>query len=137
MANARRISKAELSRWAVQRERFQLADRRPPAPDRCTTVDQIVPDIMKKIGLDQPMWEQTLLREWEGLVGPQIAAHARPGRLDRGVLIVHVDHSAWLFELRGPSEKMMLQKLQDRFGRAKIKGLRLQLDPDATGAPRQ
>lgn len=130
MSNARRISKAELSRWAVQRERFQLTDTRPPAPYRITTPESVVTNIMKKVGLEQPLWEQTLLREWPELVGSQIAAHARPGQLDRGTLVIHIDHSIWLHELRGPTEKALLEKLQQRFGRTKIKGLRLRLDPD-------
>lgn len=130
MSDSRHISKAELSRWAVQRERFQLLDKRPPAPYRVTTPESIVTNIMKKVGLEKPLWEQTLLREWNDLVGSQIAAHARPGELNRGILIVHVDHSVWLHELRGPPEQAMLKKLQDRFGRTKIKGIRLRLDPD-------
>lgn len=128
-------TKQDYIRWQVERERFQLAPGPPPAPYRVQTAGEILPGVMKKIGLEQPLWEQTLLREWESLVGPQVAMHARPGRLDRGILCVYITHSVWLAELRRFGEKAMLQNLQNRFGRAKIKGVRLQLDPDG-GAPR-
>jgi len=43
---------------------------------------------------------------------------------------VFVENSVWMQELRHMSEKVMLERLQERFGKNKIKGLRLQLDPD-------
>lgn len=37
---------------------------------------------------------------WEALVGPEVAAHARPQRLRDGVLVVEVDQPAWATQLR-------------------------------------
>ncbi len=122
-------SKATLSRWAVERERFQLPDRRPPSPYRIQTPAHALTKVMQKLGLDDALWERSLLNEWPQLIGEPVAKHTRPGRLDRQTLIVFVEHSVWLQELRGPGEKAMLEKIQQRFGRNKIKGLRLQLDP--------
>jgi predicted nucleic acid-binding Zn ribbon protein len=42
-----------------------------------------------------PLWT-----EWERVVGPQIALHARPLRLRRGLLVVEVDGPEWMQELR-------------------------------------
>jgi predicted nucleic acid-binding Zn ribbon protein len=36
---------------------------------------------------------------WEEAVGPQVAAHARPVRLDGGVLVVEVDEPAWATQI--------------------------------------
>ena len=36
---------------------------------------------------------------WEEAVGAQLAAHARPVRLDRGVLVVEVDEPAWATQI--------------------------------------
>ncbi len=127
---SRYISKKEKIRWQVDRERFQLHDRRPPAPYRVFTTEQVVPSVMKKIGLDQPMWEQRLAGEWESVIGEQVAQHTRPGRLQHNILYVYVPNSVWLAELRQFAEKAMLEKLQARFGPARIKGIRLQIDPD-------
>ena len=85
---------------------------------------------MKQLRLEDRLWEQTLLSEWEELVGTQVAMHARPGRLDRKVLYVFVSHPTWLSELSRFSQKQMLENLQKRFGADKIRSLRLQLDPE-------
>jgi predicted nucleic acid-binding Zn ribbon protein len=37
---------------------------------------------------------------WEEAVGAQVAAHARPVRLDDGVLVVEVDEPAWATQVR-------------------------------------
>jgi predicted nucleic acid-binding Zn ribbon protein len=134
--SSRSISKKDRARWQVHRERFQLEEREPPAPYRVFTPEQVLPSVMKKMGLEQPLWEQMLVREWETLVGHQVARHTRPGRLNRNILHVFVANSVWLAELRRFAEKAMLDNLQQRFGRARIKGIRLQLDPDGTPAPR-
>lgn len=42
-----------------------------------------------------PIWA-----EWSAVVGPTIAAHAKPTRLRRGVLVVSVDAPEWMQELQ-------------------------------------
>src|SRR3954462_15546260 len=37
---------------------------------------------------------------WEDIVGPQVAAHARPAVLDDGRLLVDVDEPGWATQLR-------------------------------------
>jgi predicted nucleic acid-binding Zn ribbon protein len=37
---------------------------------------------------------------WDDAVGPGIAAHVRPVRLERGVLLVEVDEPAWATQVR-------------------------------------
>ena len=37
---------------------------------------------------------------WDDLVGPQIAQHARPVRLDGGVLLIEVDDPAWATQIQ-------------------------------------
>jgi predicted nucleic acid-binding Zn ribbon protein len=37
---------------------------------------------------------------WEEAVGPMIAAHVRPVRLEHGVLLVEVDEPAWSTQVR-------------------------------------
>lgn len=128
--SSRHISRAERDRWQITRERFQLTDPKPPAPYRVTTPEHILPNILKRAGLEKPLWEQQLVNEWPALVGPVMTPHIRPGRLERGILIIYVKNSAWIAELRQFGEKALLDKLQAHFGKTKIKGLRLQLDPD-------
>ena len=118
------------SRWQVERERHHILRDRPPQPDRSASIESVVTTVVKGMGLDQRFWEQTLITDWESLVGPQVAKHARPGRLERKVLHIFVDHPAWLSDLSRYGQKQVLANLQKRFGAEKIKGIRLQLDPE-------
>lgn len=129
MSGSRYLSRAEKDRWQIERERFQLTDPRPPRAYRVFTPEQVLPKLMKQVGLEQPLWERTLIHEWPDLVGEDVAAHTRPGRLERKTLYVYVKNSVWLYQLRGPNEKAMLERIQARLGRERITGLRLALDP--------
>jgi len=100
-----------------------------------TTPGELLPQIMRELGLEARMWEENLLREWTSLAGPQLSRHTRPGRLERGTLYVFVAHSTWLSELQRYGQKQLLANLQERFGPGKIKRLRLQLDPDLNRRP--
>ena len=74
-----------------------------------------------------PIWG-----DWETLVGPTIARHARPQRLRRGVLVVEVDGPEWLQELRY-LQRDLRTRLNERLGRTAVRELLLVLARD--GAP--
>jgi predicted nucleic acid-binding Zn ribbon protein len=116
--------------WAVQRERCQVADDRPSPPRRDQPVASIARQIIKELKLEARVTETRLLNEWPQIVGPQVATHARPGRLERGVLTVFVANSVWLAELSRMWLKPMLNNIQRQLGNADVRSLRLQLDPD-------
>jgi len=127
-----RKNKFNKLKWQMQRERHHI-DREEPIPSEVSIgISDVIPDVMKKIGLEKPFWENELIEKWNELVGPQLAAHTRPGRLDRKILYVYVNHPGWLNELARYGQKEILKKLQDYFGANKIKNVRLQLDPDRT-----
>ena len=101
----------------------------PPAADGGVAIGRIVAEVVKTFQREaQPPWTADLTGEWPTLVGT-VAAHARPGRLVNGELIVYVDSSVWLSELQRYGEKEMLENLQRRFGRELVRRIRLQLDP--------
>jgi len=72
-----------------------------------------------------------LTAEWASLVGPAVAAHARPLRVEDGWLHVAVDSSAWLHEL-SLQEDALLTRLRRV---VELRGLRLQLGPLPPRAP--
>jgi predicted nucleic acid-binding Zn ribbon protein len=117
--------------WAVHRERAQIDERRqPPRPSGDDTLEETLPKLMKKLGLDSKHWVETLSEEWSSIVGEAVSKHTRPGRIDGARLTVFVDSSAWLSELKRFGKKEMQQNLQKRFGIKRIREIRLQLDPD-------
>jgi predicted nucleic acid-binding Zn ribbon protein len=116
--------------WAVQRERCHLDDERPTPPLHDQLVADLAQQLIKDLKLEARVTETRLLNEWAQIVGPQVAAHARPGRLERGVLTVYVANSVWLAELSRMWLKPMLANILRQLGTKDVRSLRLQLDPD-------
>lgn len=125
-------------RWKIEQERLRLDPRqRPPEIAESGRINEVVTDLVRRAGLEDRMWEQTLLAEWPRLVGEQVARRSRPGRMQRKVLTVFVSNSAWLGELSRYGQQQMLDNIQKRFGADRIQGIRLQLDPDQAPATRR
>ena len=80
---------------------------------RFARVGDLLPTVLKSIGLGQRLKEQEVLGIWAQVVGEEVAARTQPLRVDRGVLYVRVDHSAWLQELHF-MEKEILRKLKEK-----------------------
>ncbi len=117
----------------MHRERCRIGPGpQPPRSDE-HALEDVVPELMRRVGLDARHWVDTLSEEWGTIVGAAVAAHTRPGRLDGNRLTVFVDSSAWLNELKRYGAKQMLGNLQSRFGASRIRNIRLQVDPDRRG----
>ncbi|WP_030440873.1 DUF721 domain-containing protein [Actinoplanes subtropicus] len=56
--------------------------------------------LMKARGWEKPKAEATVFGAWERVVGPEIAKHSRPVKLDGGVLTVEAESTAWATQLR-------------------------------------
>ena len=80
---------------------------------RFARVGDILPTVLKSIGLGQRLREQEILAIWPDVVGEEVAARTRPYKIEKGVLHVRVDHSTWMHELHF-MEKEILRKLKER-----------------------
>ena len=89
---------------------------------------------MKKLGLQEQHWIESLRTEWKDLVGEDVAGHTRPGRVIGRTLVVFVDSSVWLSELTRYGREPMLAKIRERFGDQQVNAIRLQIDPDGASA---
>jgi predicted nucleic acid-binding Zn ribbon protein len=56
--------------------------------------------LMRQRGWEKPKAEATVFGAWEKVVGPDIARHSRPVKLDDGVLTVEAESTAWATQLR-------------------------------------
>ena len=56
--------------------------------------------LMKARGWEKPKAEAMVFGAWEKVVGPDIAKHSRPVKLDAGVLTVEAESTAWATQLR-------------------------------------
>jgi len=86
-------------------------------------IGDVLPAVLRSLGLEQRFKEQELLAQWPDAVGPDIAARTRPTRIERGVLYVHVDHGAWMQELHF-IEKDLIHKLCERVPGVELKKIR-------------
>lgn len=131
----RRKKSFKAGRRQVERERFHIKERDPPAKQRdALCISEVIPSLMKKLGLEDQHWLTVLADEWEKLVGKAVTKHTRPGRLEGRTLIVFVDNSVWLSELARYGHREMLANLKKRFGSRRVKSLIFQLDPDEPGS---
>jgi hypothetical protein len=65
---------------------------------------------------------------WSRSVPPRIVEHARPVRLTRGVLIVHVSSSVWANELHYLTDDL-LTRLREHAPESRIEKIRFQVGP--------
>jgi predicted nucleic acid-binding Zn ribbon protein len=64
--------------------------------------------------------------EWDAVVGPTLACHARPERLRHGVLLVAVDSAEWMQELQFLKHELR-DRLNARLGRPAVREVFLSL----------
>ncbi len=57
---------------------------------------------------------------WKEVAGPTVAGHARPVRLHRRALIVEVDSSTYLYELKRQRGERYRGQINDRLGSVAI-----------------
>jgi hypothetical protein len=77
----------------------------------------------------------SLLADWPELAGPGLAAQARPGKLERGILYVYARNSAELFEIRRFKLRDLEARVKQHPNYKTIRQIRLQLDPGDPAAP--
>ena len=86
--------------------------------------------VLRRMDLDSRGWQEHLTREWTNIAGATVAAHSRPGRMERDALVVFVDSSVWLEELARRGHRALLQSILRQPNTTAIKRLMFRLDPD-------
>ncbi len=120
-------------RWMIERERCRIPQGTPPPLEGSViSMDEGVDTVLGALNLGGTSWERTLAQDWAPLVGDQVAAHTRPGRMRNRELVVYVDSPVWLHELSRYGVSRMRANIQERLGADQIGSIRLQLDPEGT-----
>jgi len=63
--------------------------------------------VSSRLGIRDAQGTSRLFARWTEMVGPAIAAHVLPLRLDGGSLVVVVDHPAWATQVRQLGENLL------------------------------
>jgi hypothetical protein len=115
-------------------ERFRKSRRggsnQSPPPDGGVAIGRFVGDFLQGLKVRASGAPTGIEDAWPSLVGSAAAVHTRPGRFVKGELVVFVDNSVWLSELQRYSKTDILERIQQRFGKERVQGLRFQLAPD-------
>ncbi len=112
----------------MQRERLRLEGRAPPPDFAVASLSDVLPGVVKKMGLAAPFWMESLRRDWPSIVGPDVAKRSRPGHLDNKTLTIFVSHPTWLMELKR-MERQVLERVRAACGGETVRAVRLALDP--------
>lgn len=92
--------------------------------NRWSAPADVLPNLMKRLGLKERLHETEVLEAWSKIVGDFIAAHSAPVALREGVLYVRVLQPALHYELEQVAKIDILRKLKQRFGGRVIRDLR-------------
>lgn len=94
------------------------------APDAKSTpsLHQLVPGVIKRLGLEQRVSESQILSQWAQIVGPDIARHTQPVSLQRGILKISVEHPMYHHAYR-PLKPQLLKKIHDRVGKTAVRDI--------------
>src|SRR4051812_33544959 len=60
------------------------------------SISSLIPQVLQGMGMDRRRAEAEILRVWNNLIDPTLAAHAQPTGINKGTLFVTVDSSPWL-----------------------------------------
>lgn len=106
-------------RSKVLREWQPFTAELPPA---APALAQIVPDVMKRLGLHQRLWESQLFTRWTEMVGEFNARICQPTSLRKGRLTITVSHPAYIQELH-PHKALFLQKIHQHLGSNSVRDI--------------
>ncbi|MGO8870718.1 MAG: DciA family protein [Acidimicrobiales bacterium] len=70
-------------------------------------LDASIDAVTRRLGMQDPRGLGRLFSRWEQMVGPAVAEHVKPVRLDAEALVVTVDHPAWATQVRHLGEELL------------------------------
>ena len=95
-----------------------------PAKKKPALLGDILAGVLKESGVGVRVEQATIIPEWAGLVGPQIAAVTSPKAITAdGTLFVSVTTNGWMMEL-SLMEPELLRALNAKEGRAPVRKFR-------------
>lgn len=88
--------------------------------DTANAAGKFLPKILAEVRLDRRRAEAEIVKVWNHLMDPNVAAHAQPTGLAKGTLFVTVDSSVWLDEIVRYRRREILDRLQNSFGKTTV-----------------
>ena len=95
---------------------IDLTDQERARTDGARSAGNLMPALLKRLGLDQRRREAEVAKVWKNLIDPSVTAHAQPAGIHKGTLFVNVDSNVWLSEIVRYRRYEILERLQNAFG---------------------
>jgi predicted nucleic acid-binding Zn ribbon protein len=89
--------------------------KRPEGDRKLVHIRDVLGPTLERLGPKNLMVEAKLRKVWPAVVGPDVAAHAKPGRLRGSTLVVFVSSDTWATEFRYLAD-VVREKLNARLG---------------------
>lgn len=93
---------------------------------RPRSIRDVLGKATRGLGIDTNIKRYGLWEKWGGIVGAEIAAHARPFRWQGHVLVVRVKHPAWIQEL-SYFKPQMLERIRASHPEAELLDIRFEV----------
>ncbi len=90
-------------------------------------VSDILPGVLRGLGLEERMEAVKLRACWAEIVGEAVASRSRPQDLKDGTLLILVDNNVWMQEISFHRERI-IARIKTRFPGLKIGGIRLMIE---------
>jgi hypothetical protein len=87
---------------------------------RSQSIADVLPTVLGGLRMDRRRAEAEIVRVWNHLMDPSVAAHAQPTGINKGTLFVTVDSNVWLDEIVRYRRREILERLQHSFGKELI-----------------
>jgi predicted nucleic acid-binding Zn ribbon protein len=111
-------------------DRNEPVDRRSGSLGRAEGLGSILREALGQGPLLRGVSLGRLVRGWEGVVGPQLAAQTAPRALDGGVLVVAASTPAWAAQVRFLGAEVS-RRANDALGRDTVRQVRVVIRPES------
>ena len=74
----------------------------------------LIPGVLSRLGIAEDLERWRAVTEWDDLIGPSLARHARASRIERDVLVVEVTSSAAMHHV-SHYKRELLERLERHF----------------------
>jgi predicted nucleic acid-binding Zn ribbon protein len=91
------------------------------------SVGEVIPAVLRFLGIAGRMDEGRLVRDWPLIVGDLLASRSSPLDLRKGILTVEVRDNSWMQEIRFHQNRI-IEKINDRFPDLGVTGIRFRME---------
>jgi predicted nucleic acid-binding Zn ribbon protein len=91
-------------------------------------IRDILDPFARRVGMDAGIATGRVWSQWKSIVGPDVAEHAEPTSLRRGVLRIRVDSPVWATELTYLSEEIR-RRVNETLGRDHVAAVKVWTAP--------